>query len=727
MIKQKDKPKKQKTPKSVNNKKKQKAPKPVDNVKQKSKKSADSKKQKTKISISLFHQLRTKLIVSFMIPVCCIVILGVVSYQKAYSAIITSYETSASQTMNMMNQYLTLAIDTIRSTYKSYLNEDEVIKYLKGIYAIDPAKQTNTKKSYVATLKTSVNTDSLVSNIYLFADDIPEISTATIEEEKPYTAYTQTEEGAIIKADKYNYYLFGNKSSEANTIFATDDSVYALRLARGYSQGSAAMIIDINKESVINTLSSIDVGEGGHVALVTFDGTEFYADGTSENQNTIFTGSTFYQDAVANEKTSGMEYVTYDGQQYLFLYSKIVDYNAVICTLIPQSVIVAQASSIKTITVLLVVIAVFIAAILGSILSNHINRNIKYILAQLKKVSDGDLTTHLSVKSKDEFRLLGEGVNTMITNMKNLITNVTAASDALNHTALQVAESADTFVGTSRDIQDAISEIESGVINLDENSADCMVQMDTLSSKIHDVTTGTNEIGTLTDAASNSITEGITSMDRLTESAKQTSEKTENVIQAIEALSEKSRSIGQIVESINHIAKETNLLSLNASIEAARAGEAGRGFAVVAEQIRELADQSAASAGQIQKIIEDIISNTSEVVSIAKEAADTVTSQESAMQQTADAFQTMDTHIHSLITSLSQITLNVENMEQARSTTLNAIESISSVSAQTAAGSKNVQTTVNAQQSAITTLEQASDSVKAKAEELAELLRQFII
>ena len=140
MIKQKDKPKKQKTPKSVNNKKKQKAPKPVDNVKQKAKKSADSKKQKTKISISLFHQLRTKLIVSFMIPVCCIVILGVVSYQKAYSAIITSYETSASQTMNMMNQYLTLAIDTIRSTYKSYLNEDEVIKYLKGIYAIAKVK-----------------------------------------------------------------------------------------------------------------------------------------------------------------------------------------------------------------------------------------------------------------------------------------------------------------------------------------------------------------------------------------------------------------------------------------------------------------------------------------------------------------------------------------------------------------------------------------------------------
>lgn len=678
------------------------------------------------MKVSLFHQLRTKLIISFMIPVCCIVILGFVSYQKAHDAIITSYETSASQTMNMMNQYMSLAIDTIRSTYKSYLNEDEIIKYLKGIYSINPADQTNIRKNYTSSLKTSINTDSLVSSVYLVSDDVPAISTININIENPYTAFMGTEQGAILKADKYNYYLFGNQT-DANDILATDSSVYALRLARCYNQCKAVMIIDINKESVIKTLSSIDVGENGYVALVTFDGTEFYADGTSSKENTIFTNSDFYQNILTGEEASDMQYVTYNGQEYLFLYSGLTGYNANLCTLIPKSVIVEQASSIQEITILLVLIAVVIAALLGTILSQHINKNIKYILVQLQKVSDGDLTTHLSVKTRDEFRLLGKGINAMITNMKNLITNVTAASDALNDTALQVAESADAFISTSRDIQSAICEIESGVTHLDENSADCMLQMDTLSGKIHDVTSGTNQISTLTDSTGSSITEGISSMERLTESAKQTSAKTENVILAIEELSEKSRSIEQIVESINHIAKETNLLSLNASIEAARAGDAGRGFAVVAEQIRGLADQSAASAGQIQKIIEDIITNTAEVVSIAKEAADTVVSQETAMHQTTDAFQTMDTHIQSLISSLSQITVNVENMEEARNATLNAIESISSVSAQTSAGSKNVQTTVNAQQDVISTLEEAADNVRAKAAELAELLRQFII
>lgn len=485
------------------------------------------------------------------------------------------------------------------------------------------------------------------------------------------------------------------------------------------------MLIDIDEEAICASLASMDAGEGSYVALITQDGTTLYSDGTSE-RNSLFTESDFYQQALTQEE-AGMEYVTYQGKQYLFLYSPLASANTMICSLIPESTILAQTSGIKTVAIALVAVGVIIAAFLGYLLSASMNGNIYHILNQLKKVAAGDLTIQLHSKSKDEFILLAAGINSMTDSMKALITNVTKASDSLNIAAEQVSSSSEKFVMTAGDIQNAVTEIDSGVSQLDTNSADCLAQMDVLSGKINEISNETREIINLTESTGSSINEGISSMSILTESAKKTSEITDSVIHAIEALADQSRSIGQIVESINSIARETNLLSLNASIEAARAGESGRGFAVVAEQIRQLADQSAQSAGQIQVIINDIVKSTYGVVDIAKEAESTVEYQEKAVLQTTKAFHAMDDQVHTLLTSVSQISENMQNMEYARSTTLNAIEGISAISAETSAGSANVSTAVNAQRDAIQTLDVAANTLQERATELTELLHQFTI
>lgn len=84
------------------------------------------------------------------------------------------------------------------------------------------------------------------------------------------------------------------------------------------------------------------------------------------------------------------------------------------------------------------------------------------------------------------------------------------------------------------------------------------------------------------------------------------------IARRLRALEARSDEIGQIVELFDDVTAETNMLALNAAIEASRAGVQGKAFGLVAEDVRKLAERSAAATKDIGSFIQTIVTSTSE-------------------------------------------------------------------------------------------------------------------
>ncbi len=677
----------------------------------------------SKNPIPFFKRIRFKLIAAFMIPVFFIIILGWVSYNKASKQIVSSYEVSANQTMDMMNQYLTLAFDTVQSGYKEYINDSELQKFFKGL--LDGTDEHGALPGqYMDDLSHKVTTDALISNIYFISDTQVPITTSQTKAEKLYSAYAATAPGQMAVNDTFKFFLFGNQC-DVDEQLATDSSKYGARIVRSFNGIKALMIIDIKKSVVDDTLSSLDAGDGSIVGLITMDGNEYLSSVSAEVSGNAFVGKSYVDEAFTAEASSGFSYV--EDNEYLFLYSRLDNRQAMICALIPQETIIGQTADIQRLSMILVVLASVTAIALGSILAKQYGGDIYYMINNLKKVSEGDLTVEVSSKRNDEFRLLANGISDMVSHMKRLVSGIKDVNTELGTAVEGMTAASESFLQSSRNIQSEISEMSQGMENMDRESEDCLGQMDSLSGRIVEVADNSEQINDLAKNAEQVIATGMNTVIQLKESAQSTTQVTSSIIDTIDKLSEKSKSIGAIIVAINEIAEQTNLLSLNASIEAARAGEAGKGFAVVAQEIQKLADECIKSSDQIARIIDEIEANTVDAANVARQAEDIVESQQQSVELTTESFEQIGAQVRELLGALSVINDNVASMEEERTTTLSSITAISAISAQSAAGSANVYDTANKQLASIEELDRAANVLEKRAHELSALLEGFTV
>ncbi|MEH6527022.1 MAG: methyl-accepting chemotaxis protein [Sneathiella sp.] len=155
-------------------------------------------------------------------------------------------------------------------------------------------------------------------------------------------------------------------------------------------------------------------------------------------------------------------------------------------------------------------------------------------------------------------------------------------------------------------------------------------------------------------------------------------------IDSVNDLADRAQKIGDVVTMISDIASQTNLLALNATIEAARAGDAGKGFAVVASEVKALATQTARATEEIEKQINEMQEASSTTVSA-------INSISSVINSIREATVSISSAVEEQSAATAEISRNVQQASTGTAAVSSKIETVSTESQNTGEAAINMQ------------------------------------
>jgi len=326
--------------------------------------------------------------------------------------------------------------------------------------------------------------------------------------------------------------------------------------------------------------------------------------------------------------------------------------------------------------------ALVISSLLLRVLKYQLGGDAEEAIRIVKEIAKGDLRVEIDTPPGDSTSLMAM-LRIMQSSLKGMVNRIRFDGSRVTETAENFAAATHQIASTSRELAKNSEEERIAV----ERMASAMTE---LSASIQEVAVNVKASQVQAEEAVQATVTGDRSGEAAMTAMAQVEQATTQVVKAVRVIQE--------------IARQTNLLSLNAAIEAAKAGTSGKGFAVVAEEVRKLAERSAQSAREIAGLIE-----------VSNEA---VTQGRTTVQDAVNALGAIRDHIGQVTSMALEISSSAEEQSKASGEVAQQVELSAGKAAENASASVQLSSTVD-------TISTHSAQLARTAIGLSELAKQF--